>query len=112
MRCAGRNRKEPGFDRRNSKKSWLFANGRVVKPAAGAHTLVMNTQMHSNSVKLLAERVPDVRSVAAVVLLHQAEDRSEALDTIEEIHLRAETMTSLLKGILDYQPATHWGINE
>jgi len=26
--------------------------------------------------------------------------------------VRAETMTSLLKDILDYQPATHWGINE
>lgn len=74
--------------------------------------MIMNAETHSNSVKLLAERVPDVRSVAAVVLLHQADDRSEALDTVEEIHLRAETMTSLLKGILDYQPATHWGINE
>jgi hypothetical protein len=31
---------------------------------------------------------------------------------IEEIHLRAETMTPLLKEILDFRPPPHWGINE
>jgi len=46
------------------------------------------------------------------MLLDHADPMPGELETIDEIHLRAETMTSLLKGILDYQPATHWGINE
>ncbi len=32
--------------------------------------------------------------------------------TIEEIHVRAETVTPLLKEILDHQSVSHWGINE
>jgi hypothetical protein len=32
--------------------------------------------------------------------------------TIEEIHIRAETVTPLLREILDFEPAPHWGINE
>jgi hypothetical protein len=32
--------------------------------------------------------------------------------TAEEIHIRAETMTPLLRKILDYEPSPHWGINE
>jgi hypothetical protein len=72
----------------------------------------MNTETYSNGVKLLTERVPDVGSVEAVLLLHHVDSMPGELDTIEEIHQRAETMTVLLREILDYQPATHWGINE
>jgi len=90
----------------------MFANRRVVKPVAWTHTLVMNTETYSDSVRLLAERATDAGSVQAVLLLRNVDSLPEELDTIEEIHQRAETMTSLLKGILDYQPATHWGINE
>ena len=84
----------------------------VVKRTSRTHTLIMNTKTYINGVKLLTERVPDVRSVEAILLLHQVDAMPEELDTIEEIHQRAETMTSLLREILDYQPATHWGINE
>ena len=31
--------------------------------------------------------------------------------TIEEIHVRAETVTPLLKEMLDHLPAPHWEIN-
>ena len=32
--------------------------------------------------------------------------------TIETIRERAETMTPLLKEMMEYRPAEHWGINE
>jgi len=32
--------------------------------------------------------------------------------TVETIRERAETVTPLLKGILDHWPTEHWGINE
>ncbi len=37
---------------------------------------------------------------------------SVPLCTIEDIHLRAETMSELLRGILENQPEPRWGINE
>jgi hypothetical protein len=72
----------------------------------------MNTETYNSGVKLLTEIVPDTRGVDAVVSLHHADPMPGELETIEEIHTRAETMTSLLKSILDYEPAPHWGINE
>lgn len=36
----------------------------------------------------------------------------ERFYAIEEIHLRAETITPLLKEILDYRPVPRWGIHE
>jgi hypothetical protein len=32
--------------------------------------------------------------------------------TIEEIQLRVETVTPLLREIRDYRPPDHWGIND
>ena len=32
--------------------------------------------------------------------------------TVESIQVRAETLTPLLKEILEYRPVPHWGINE
>jgi hypothetical protein len=32
--------------------------------------------------------------------------------TVQEIHIRAETVTPLLKEILDHQSVPHWGITE
>jgi len=72
----------------------------------------MNMETYNSGVKLLTEAVPDSRGVEAVALLHHAESMPGELETIDEIHTRAETMTSLLKSILDYEPAAHWGINE
>jgi hypothetical protein len=72
----------------------------------------MNTETYNSGLKLLTEVVPDSRGVEAVALLHHAEAMPGELETIEEIHMRAETMTSLLKSILDHEPAPHWGINE
>jgi hypothetical protein len=74
--------------------------------------MIMNTQAYNSGVKLLTEVVPHSSAVEAVMLLHHADPMPGELESIEEIHVRAETMTSLLKDILDYQPATHWGINE
>ena len=39
-------------------------------------------------------------------------DEPEQLYTIEEIHIRAETVTPLLSEILNFHPSPHWGINE
>jgi len=44
--------------------------------------------------------------------LPQSRKHEEHLYTIEEIHIRAETVTPLLRDILDFHPAPHWGINE
>jgi hypothetical protein len=43
---------------------------------------------------------------------HRHETEPEHLYTIEEIHIRAETVTPLLREILDFHPAPHWVINE
>ena len=72
----------------------------------------MNMETYNSGVKLLNGVVPDSRGVEAVGLLHHAESMPGELETIDEIHTRAETMTSLLKSILDYEPAPRWGINE
>jgi hypothetical protein len=42
--------------------------------------------------------------------LHDSEPKS--LFTIEEIQLRVETVTPLLREIRDYRPPDHWGIND
>jgi hypothetical protein len=33
-------------------------------------------------------------------------------DPIEDIRVRAETVSSILKDMMDRQPSRHWGINE
>ena len=79
-----------------------------------AQLVVMNALlMTSANPKLLADGVKLFPFVA---------DNNESLEqhhglephqlyTIEEIHVRAETVTPLLKEILDYQPVPHWEIN-
>jgi hypothetical protein len=45
----------------------------------------------------------------------QPVNQGPAKDTssyMEEIHKRAETMSPLLQGILDYRPPLRWGLNE
>lgn len=56
--------------------------------------------------------VPDSSIVAGLSLEHNDAPVQGELDEIEEIHVRAETITSVLKGILDHHSAAHWGINE
>lgn len=43
---------------------------------------------------------------------HRHSSRLEHFYSIEEIHIRAEAVTPLLREILDFHPAPHWGINE
>jgi hypothetical protein len=45
---------------------------------------------------------------------HRKDSEPKPLFTIEEIRLRVETVTPLLREIRDYRPtpADHWGINE
>ncbi len=56
--------------------------------------------------------VPDSGLVGNVLLEHHDESVPVELHEIEEIHARADTMTSILKDILEHHPAAHWGINE
>ena len=72
----------------------------------------MNVETDNSNVKLLTGVVPHSRRVEAVVLVHHGEPMPGEVESIEDIHMRAETITSLLKDILDYRPAPHWGINE
>jgi hypothetical protein len=60
----------------------------------------------------LKDIVPDSSIVAGLLLEHNDATVPGELDEIEEIHVRAETMTSVLKDILDHHSAAHWGINE
>jgi len=41
---------------------------------------------------------------------HQCAYETRPLYTVEEIRLRVETVTPLLKEILDFRPPEHWGI--
>ena len=43
---------------------------------------------------------------------HNRESAPVSHYTIQEIQMRAETVTPLLKEILDFHPASHWGIEE
>ncbi len=71
---------------------------------------MMNAIFTSMNVKLLADRAP-IHSIPRNVPAPGENLRNE-FNVIEAIHIRAETMTSLLKGILDFHPPTHWGLNE
>jgi hypothetical protein len=64
--------------------------------------------------KLLANPPNPVLMVVATGNLTGSRHASEHLPhcTIETIRERAETVTPLLKEILDHWPAEHWGINE
>jgi hypothetical protein len=72
----------------------------------------MNATPQSTSLKSLIVIVPDSSLVGDVLLQGHDESVAGELHEIEEIHARADTMTSILKGILDHDPAAHWGINE
>jgi hypothetical protein len=51
-------------------------------------------------------------AVSNSLLEHRHDSEPAHLYSIEEIHIRAEMLTPLLKEIRDYQPTDHWGINE
>jgi hypothetical protein len=72
----------------------------------------MNVTTNSSGMTPLKDIVPDSSIVAGLLLEHNDVPVPGEIEEIEEIHVRAETMTSLLKGILDLHPAPHWGINE
>jgi hypothetical protein len=72
----------------------------------------MNVTPNSSGMTALKAIVPDSSIVAGLSLDHNDAPMPGELGEIEEIHARAETMTSLLKGILELHPAPHWGINE
>jgi hypothetical protein len=62
--------------------------------------------------KLLTDVVPDSTVVCITLLEHPDDAGYEETRPIEDIHARADAMTSLLKGLLAMRPAEHWGINE
>jgi hypothetical protein len=75
----------------------------------------MNTQLITYSdPKLFAAgaKLFPVRTANDESPEHHPSFGSRPLYTVEEIRLRVETMTPLLKGILDFGPPKHWGINE
>jgi hypothetical protein len=71
--------------------------------------------MDSNMVKetklLIPGRSPALISKGKDSLEHVS-DAAGTSTYIEDIHHRAETVTTLLKKFLDYRPPPHWGINE
>jgi hypothetical protein len=72
----------------------------------------MNAILIHRESKLLADIA--TYSSTANRALHECHDdpAPPPVFTIEEICIRAETMTSLLEEILNYRPASHRGINE
>jgi hypothetical protein len=72
----------------------------------------VNVSSKSLKLKLLTEVVPDSATVNIIKMEHHDKTGLGEPRPIEEIHARADAMTSLLKGILEMHPATHWGINE
>ncbi len=72
----------------------------------------MNATPQSTGVKPLTEIVPDSSAVVSTLLDYHVEAAPGEPHEIKEIHVRAETMTSVLKDILDHHPTAHWGINE
>lgn len=84
----------------------------VVKAKPRCLYVYMNATPNSSGVKPLTEIVPDSSAAVKLLLDSHNESGPGELHEIEEIHTRAETITSLLQGILELHPATHWGINE
>ena len=62
--------------------------------------------------KLLAGAPPFSSAANKSVLVSLRVPETTAFSAIEEIHLRAETITPVLKEILANRPASRWGINE
>jgi hypothetical protein len=61
--------------------------------------------------KILGEGAPDSGLVNKLLPEHCHDTEASPFYTIEEIHIRAETITPLLKNILDFRPPEHWDIN-
>jgi hypothetical protein len=71
--------------------------------------------MNATLINPLPKLLTDVatRSCTTNILPELRHDpKSTSLLSIEEIHLRAETMTPLLKEILNFRPPPHWVIND
>jgi hypothetical protein len=95
-------------------KKWLMfgkSSGAREKPSR-----IILVRMNVSSITPVPKLLADVAtgSIAADDILrkHRQDTEPNLYYTIEEIHLRAETMTPLLKEILDFRPPPHWGINE
>ncbi len=68
----------------------------------------MNEKRNRLETELLAAR--EVGAASGSLPEHRHDSGAEHFYNIEEIHLRAETVTPLLRQILDFEP--YWGINE
>jgi hypothetical protein len=88
----------------------MFGNPRGVKKNPPRRLNRMNATWVMREPKLLA--APKIGAANKFAPGSGRDGPPERFYTIEEIHIRAETMTPLLKEILDYRPAPHWGINE
>ena len=72
----------------------------------------MNAVLTNTNVKLLADPAPIALLCRGARVADEVHDERTEFEAIEAIHGRAETMTSLLRDILEFHPSTHWGINE
>jgi hypothetical protein len=93
-------------------KKWLVlgkSEGAKQKPAR--KLIRMNATLNTSNPKLLND-VAICSRAANNLLLSRHDPDPTPFYAIEEIHIRAETMTPLLKEILDFRPPPHWGINE
>jgi len=70
----------------------------------------MNVKRDILEMKLLV--APTVGAAARLLPEHRHDAGVVTVCTIEEIQLRAETVTPLLRKIPEYEPPPRWGINE
>jgi hypothetical protein len=70
----------------------------------------MNTSLNISSGPKLLDNPPNPGLMAAMMVGTPPEHLPHC--TVETIRERAETMTPLLKEILEHWPTEHWGLNE
>jgi len=87
----------------------MFGKKSGVKKNPALKLRRMNAACVRPEPKLLADVAARFNASGNILPEHSGPD---SLYSIEEIHVRAETMTPLLKEILDFHPPEHWEINE
>ena len=72
----------------------------------------MNAILNSHVAGLLTEATPDPVIASTLPYEYHRDSGPDPFDTIEAIHRHAETMTPLLKEILEFRPSPDWGLND
>jgi hypothetical protein len=72
----------------------------------------MSTSLVTSDPKLLNSPVFPVVAVPEHPLAFSSQSEMALSDPIEDIRVRAQTMSSVLREIIEQRPSRHWGINE